>query len=173
MTITKLHMGFVATPYTKEARSAPVTYAKAEASRKRRRSFSKTMTADRVAKILEGKYGIVETFSTLYEPEIAKIIKDGFKEISANLIGKEKEITSSSVNIAMKPHTKEIELMFRNFLTREELNGMVDGVPTEAALQGHRSWRGKRTHGSPRQSFIRTGIYRASFRCWSDTKVGV
>jgi hypothetical protein len=61
--------------------------------------------------------------------------------------------------------------MFRQFLDREEMNGLVAGVPTKAALGGARHGRGKITRRGQRPSFIDTGIFRASFRCWAaDTK---
>jgi hypothetical protein len=163
----KLHMGFINTPYTKETMARPMTSAKAESKRKRRRGFSRTMTADKVGNILENKYNIVDTFSAVYEQEIAQVMKQGFAEVAADMLAKGKGYTRSNMKSLMKPYTDQVEAMFRGFLSREEMNGMVDGVPTKAALGGIR--RGRR-RVQMRPSFINTGIYRASFRCWADTK---
>jgi hypothetical protein len=166
-----LHMGFINTPYTAETISRPITSAKAESKRKRRRGFSKTMTAEDVAKILEGKYGIVETFQRIYEDDITRIIHEGFGEIVTNMISEGKASTTAKLKNLMKPNTNQIERMFRSFLDAEEMNGMAAGVPTQAAMRGVRHGRGSKTlRGQPRPSFIDTGIYRASFRCWTDTK---
>jgi hypothetical protein len=166
-----LHMGFINTPYIKETIARPMTSAKIESKRKRRRGFSKTMTAEKVANILEGKYGIVETFSAVYEEEISNIMTEGFAEIARNMLSSGRTSTTSSIKNLMKPSTNNIQSLFRSFLDQEEMNGMVEGVPTAAALGGKRSGRGSKTRkGIKRPSFINTGIYRASFRCWADNK---
>jgi hypothetical protein len=67
--------------------------------------------------------------------------------------------------------TQNIQNMFRQFLDREEMNGLVDGVPTKAALGGARHGRGEFTRRGQPPSFIDIGIYHASFRCWADTKL--
>jgi hypothetical protein len=165
-----LHMGFINTPYTKETIMRPATSAKAEEKRQRRRSFPKTMTAEDVANILEGKYGIVETFSAIHEDEISNIILEGFAEI-AERIFEDRGFTTATLRNLMKPNTKQVENMFRRFLDREEMNDMVPGVPTKAARKGIRHGRGRITKsGTQRPSFIDTGIYKASFRAWADIK---
>jgi hypothetical protein len=161
-----LHMGFVNTPYTSETIMRPATSAKAEAKRKRKRGFSKTMTAQKVANILEGKYNIVETFSEIHEEEIHNIMHDGFKEIAKNMIEKRGGSSNASLKNLMKPSTDHIQSMFRQFLDSEEMNGMVPGVPTGAALLGIRHGRGSKTKKGQRPSFVDTGIYKASFRAW-------
>jgi hypothetical protein len=164
-----IHMGFVNTPYTKESIARPATAAKQEAARQRKRSFSKTMTADKVSNILEGKYGIVETFAAIHEQEINALFHDRFHEVATKIIEEKGGQTSSSIKRLMNPATKEVERLFKSFLDNEEMNGMMSGIPTQAAMKGVRHGRGSKTRrGIQRPSFIDTGIYRASFRCWVD-----
>jgi hypothetical protein len=163
-----LHMGFINTPYTKETMTRPATSAKEEMKRQRRRSFSKTMTAEDVANILENRYNIVETFSAIYEEKINRILLEGFSEVASSAIKDRGGSTIAKLKNLMKPNTKRIENMFKEFLNNEEMNGMVEGVPTGAALEGKR--RGRKSRSGGRPSFVDTGIYRASFRCWADTK---
>jgi hypothetical protein len=161
----KLHMGFINTPYTQEAMQRPATSAKLEERRVRNRGFSRTMTAQKVASILEGKYGIVETFQKIYDEEINNIIHEGFKEIAEKTILERKGQTRTSLKNLMKPSTKQIEGMFKSFLRAEEMNGMAPGVPTKASF-GKQRKRGRSI--KPHSSFVRTGIYMSSFRAWID-----
>jgi hypothetical protein len=158
-----LHMGFINTPYTAEAMEAPVRASKLEEKRKRRRGFSRTMTADKLSKILERKYGIVETFSEVYEEEIHSLINNGFREIAERMIQNRGGETRAKIKNLMKPYTDQVQSMFKTFIDDEEMNGMVPGVPTDAS-KGKRRKRGISTRQRP--SFSRTGIYKASFRAW-------
>ena len=161
-----LHMGFINTPYTRETILRPITSARKESSRSRRRGFSRTMTAEMVANILEGKYGIVETFSTIHEDEIKNIMHEGFKEVAERVMAEREGHTTAKIKNLMKPSTKQVEELFKSFLDHEEMNGMAEGVPTRAAMRGIRHGRGRKTKRGARPSFIDTGIYRASFRAW-------
>jgi hypothetical protein len=164
-------MGFVNTPYTKETMARPAASAKSEEQRNRKRSFSRTMTAQKVAEILENKYDIVETFSAIYDEEISNIMKDGVSQVANNLLSGGKGTTTASMKNLMKPYTNEVQNLFRQFLDHEEMNGLIEGVPTAAAMGGKLRGRGKVSRGGKqRPSFVNTGIYRASFRAWADTK---
>jgi hypothetical protein len=155
-----LHMGFINTPYLQENLATPFRAAEKEEKRKRKRGFSRTMTAEKLSKILESKYGIVETFSGVYEEEIKSLMHEGFREVAENIISTRKAgETTVQMKKLMNPYTKQIESMFRTFIDNEEMNGMVPGVPTKVSIKG----RGRRRPGP---SFIRTGIYKASFRAW-------
>jgi hypothetical protein len=162
-----LHMGFVNTPYNAASKARPATAAKAEEKRARKRSFRTTMTAEKVSGILEGKYGIVETFQAIHEEEIHNLMMEGFADAATSFLAKNKPFTTASLKNLMKPNTQQIVKMFRQFLDMEEMNGVVPGVPTKIS-GGRKRKRGIST--PPRPSFERTGIYRASFRCWADTK---
>jgi hypothetical protein len=162
-----LKMGFINTPYTAESVARPVTAARAESRRPRRRSFSKTMTAEDVAAILEAKYQVVDEFTKLHAADIQLAILSQFEKVAGDYMAGARR--PSNMGNALKPATKEIEAMFKKFLDTEEMNGRVPGVPTKAALAGVRHGRGSKTmQGVSRPSFIDTGIYRASFRAWVD-----
>jgi hypothetical protein len=162
-----LKMGFINTPYTAESIARPATAARAESRRQRRRSFSKTITAEDVAAILEAKYQVLDEFTKLHVAEIQLAILSQFERVAGDVTSGARR--SSNLGNLLKPATKEIEAMFKKFLDTEEMNGRVPGVPTKAALTGVRHGRGSKTmQGTPRPSFIDTGIYRASFRAWVD-----
>lgn len=162
-----LKLGFVNTPYTAEAKMRPVTAARTEEKRGRKRSFSKTMTAEDVAKILETKYHIIDTFEEVYAARIQYAILSQFEKVAGDIVSGVRGYRGAPLESLLKPATKEVEKMFRQFLDNEEMNGRVPGVPTKAALAGVRTGRGSKTlRGVPRPSFIDTGIYKASFRAW-------
>ena len=164
----KLRMGFINTPYTTETIARPATSARIESRRSRRRSFSKTMTAESVAAILEEKYQIVETFSDIHREDIEKPVLDLFAQVAADIASGRRPYRSAPLSSLLRPATREIERSFQRFLMEEQMNGRVPGVPTQAALSGVRSGRGSKTKSGPRPSFIDTGIYRASFRVTAD-----
>jgi hypothetical protein len=147
-----LHMGFLNTPYTKQAIAAPMAAAKAHEA-KSRRHYSKTKTTQSVANILENKYGILEKFMELYEDDITDIIHEKLDSFIIQSLSEKRKVTSERMVQYMKPNTVRIEKMFRGFLDRDET-----GETVKAAM--------KRS----KPPFIRTGLYRASFRSWVDTK---
>jgi hypothetical protein len=162
-----LHFGFINTPYTRATIARPFTSAKLKERGKLKRGSSKAMTAVKVAGILEAKYNVVEMFNEIYEEEISNILHEGFKEVAERIITERGGQTRSSMKNLMKPATRQIENMFRQFLDHEEMNGMIEGVPTDAAKGGKLHGRGKVTRrGIQRASFVNTGIYKASFRAW-------
>jgi len=162
-----LHFGFINTPYTRETIARPFTSAKLKEKGKLKRGSSKNMTALKVADILEAKYNVVETFHAIHEEEIKNVMHEGFKEVAERMISERGGQTRASLKNLMKPATKQIENMFRQFLDHEEMNGMIEGVPTDAAKGGKLRGRGKITRrGIQRASFVNTGIYKASFRAW-------
>jgi hypothetical protein len=146
-------MGFVNTPYTNEAKQAPVRTSKYYERLKRKRGFSRTMTAEKVANILEGKYNIVETFNEVYEQDINDVLHEGFKEVAEHVITNRGGVTRAKMKNLMKPYTNQIQKMFKSFIDDEDMNGMIPITSKK---------RDKRT----KSLFIRTGIYKASFRAW-------
>jgi hypothetical protein len=164
MDAISLKLGFINTPYTAQSTARPMTAARAESRRPRRRSFSKTITAEDVAAILESKYKIIDNFTEMYAAQIQYTILSQFERVAGDVISGARR--SGNLGNMLKPATKQIEAMFRQFLDKEEMNGRAPGVPTIAALSGVRHGRGSKTKKGPRPSFIDTGIYRASFRAW-------
>jgi hypothetical protein len=164
MDAISLKLGFINTPYTTQSVARPMTAARAESRRPRRRSFSKTITAEDVAAILESKYKIIDTFTEMYAAQIQYTILSQFEKVAGDVLSGGRR--RGDLGSILKPATKQIEVMFRQFLDKEEMNGRAPGVPTKAALAGVRHGRGSKTRTGSRPSFIDTGIYRASFRAW-------
>jgi hypothetical protein len=162
-----IHMGFLNTPYTLKNMAAPIAAVKAHEAKTRRRSSGPTRTAEDVGAILEGKYGIVGTFMDVYGDEINDIVTETFENFVVDALTEVRKPTSARMVKFMAPKTKAIEKLFRGFLDQEEMNGMVPGVPTKIS-RGRKRKRGISTRARP--SFERSGIYRASFRCWADIK---
>jgi hypothetical protein len=147
-----IHMGFVNTPYTKAAMSAPMSTAKTH-EKKSRRHYSKTRTAENVANILEDKYGVLDIFMTMYGEEITGAINEKVQDFVVQSLSSKGKLSSDRMAQFVKPSTSQIEKMFRGFLDRNET-----GINTMASM----------LRGKP--SFINTGVYRASFRVWADIK---
>ena len=62
----------------------------------------------------------------------------------------------------------KIQAAFQKFLSEKEMDRLgYPGIPTKASLMGL-SHRFKGKHGSPRPSFIDTGLYETSFKAWVD-----
>jgi hypothetical protein len=156
-----LHMGFINTPYSKQAKIAPMAFAKAHEA-KRKRAVTGRLGAQQVAGILESKYNVVEIFNHVHDEDIKEILTEAFRDVTIKSFSEKKKFASERMVQFMKPKTEEIEKLFRQYLDREET-----GVDVAAATKGNRSGRKSKT---PRQPFIDTGVYRASFRCWADIK---
>lgn len=64
---------------------------------------------------------------------------------------------------ALASGNAEVEARFRRFLSDKEMDALgIPGVPTKASLQGV-SHRFKSKKGSPRPSFVDTGLLESSF----------
>ena len=161
-----IHMGFLNTPYTMQNMKAPVAAVKAHA-KKFHRGSTKYRTAEDVGDILEWGYGIIGTFIDIYDEEISDIVTEVFEDFVVEAVTHYRKPSSARMVKFMDPKTRNIEKMFRGFLDQEEMNGMVEGVPTKIS-HGKKRKRGRSTPARP--SFERSGIYRASFRCWADIK---
>lgn len=156
-----LHMGFLNTPYNAASRAAPMAFAKKH-EKQPRKHFTRTMTAEKVANILEGKYKVVQIFTQTHDEDIQEILTEAFKGAIKDTLSQRRKFVSDRMVQFMKPKTTEIEKLFRTFLDREET-----GISVEAAEKGNRTGRKSKT---PRPPFINTGLYRASFRCWADIR---
>lgn len=154
-----LHMGFLNTPYSDAAKSAPMSYAKMHENR-RRRHYSKTMTADKVASILEAKYQVVQDFTQVHENDIKDFLDGAIREVAIDCLKKRVKFRSEKIVELMRPRTSQVDKLFRSYLDNEET-----GTSVKAALQGKRTGRKSR---APRPPFVNTGLYRASFRSWVD-----
>ena len=163
--MVQLQFGFINTPYTAQTIMRPMTSAKEESARKRRRHFSKTKTAEVVAEVLEERYHIVDFFYSKYKADMALVLTSAFKDAIGKMVSGEWNPKKQDLTRFMQPGIKAVEKSFRKFLDNKEMDGMVSGVPTAASLAGVRSGRGSKTlQGQVRPSFVDTGIYKASFR---------
>jgi hypothetical protein len=156
--MTVLHLGVLDLPY-----------ADAQSFKEIRRKKPKQMprgpiTTGDVAEILEAKYGILQFFYARYGNEIRDEVLASFEKAIESV-----ELGAPVTLDAFGEAAAKIEDRFRNFLSNREMDGLVIGVPTEAAKLGH-SKRFKRSskRRPPRPSFIDTGLYEGSFRAWAD-----
>ncbi len=123
-------------------------------------------TTGDVAEILEAKYHVMQTFyDMLGEDVVAKALERSVANaVEAMMMGS----NSASINLTAEAEG-EIEAAFRLFLSQQEMDGIVGGVPTQAALNGV-SHRFKHPYAKrpARPSFIDTGQYQASMKAWMD-----
>lgn len=152
-------MGFLNTPYTAQAKAAPMAFAKMHEAR-RKRHYSRTMTADKVAGYLEHKYQITQDFTRVHEEDIKELLDGAIREVAIDALRKRIKFRSEKIVQLMKPRTVQVDKLFRSYLDNQE-----SGASVKAAVQGKRTGRKSRL---PRPPFVNTGIYRASFRSWVD-----
>jgi hypothetical protein len=125
---------------------------------------NKSGTADTVdvARILEAKYGLYTAFYTKHknqiQAELISSIEGTLENLYAGAPAPDDPFASAS---------KRIEALFRTFLATAEIEQMgIDGVPTQAALDGVTHRTKKKTYGERRPSFIDTGTMELAFRSW-------
>jgi hypothetical protein len=121
-------------------------------------------TTSDVARILEDEYHIMEVFvADVGQDAIAATLeKSAVEALEKIILGSPAPISLSNAGEA------EIETAFRQFLSQQEMDNVVGGVPTKAALAGvsHRRKRPNAKGNPERPSFIDTGLFSASFRAW-------
>ena len=142
--VLKLHLGVVDVPYEEGEKS----------------------TGD-VAEILEQEYHVMELFTEEVGSEaISNAFAQSAQRACEDLFS---GAPATSLNLTYEA-TEEIASAFRVFLDQRELDGVVPGVPTQAALKGvnHRLAHPYAKSNPERPSFIDTGSYGASFRAWTD-----
>lgn len=162
-----LHLGVLDIPYS----DAPSASPKASLAAAKRRSKipprtaapSSKSTGD-VADILESRYGIMEKFFELHTPIIADELAESARGALENLM------MGAPGTISLTAEAESaIEADFKRALSLREFDGVISGVPTQAALDGvsHRFASPRGSRGS-RPSFIDTGLYQMSFKTWVD-----
>jgi hypothetical protein len=129
---------------------------------KKMRKVEGSETTYEVAKRLEEKYKVMEHFFEDEEEFIAKSLTDSME--------KALEAILSGAPATFDPFGRAASLIqdrFKQYLFLKKLDFRVDGVPTQASLDGvnHRMAHpyAKR---DPRPSFIDTGNYETHFRVW-------
>lgn len=145
-----LHLGVLDEPYTQE----------------------NPETTGEVAQELEDRYGIMAFFVDDKMKAIVTNLEESFAESLESII-----LGAPDLDVFANGCQK-IEKDFRNFLDNKEMDGKVDGVPTQASIEGvsHRFKYKTRKRASKvavrnkpkRPSFIDTGLYQQSFKVWVD-----
>lgn len=159
----KLHVGFAAVPYT--GMKSPLRISRL--GRVRRSSqYGAGKTTLMVAKELEARYKIVETFMEIEGHRITELLEDAFHEDLDNIMTM-KRVTVRSKGLSTE-ETDKIEKMFRDNILRRRYDGIIPGVPTTASLRGvsHRLPHPYSRKNSTRPSFMDTGLYMRSFKAW-------
>ena len=152
-----LHLGVLEQPY----RAVPNKPRRGAGAR-----ISALTTGD-VAVFLEQKYGIMQRFIDAHERDIEAAIEKSIENSLESLLTGRVRIN------AYAGATQKIETLFRDFIATKEVEGLnIPGVPTAAAMRGvnHRLAHPFRKSNPRRPSFVDTGLYLASFRCWTEAK---
>jgi len=124
-----------------------------------------TTTGD-VAEYLENDYHVMRTFLELNEGFIAETL--------VNQVAGAIESIAQGNHISLldlKPAMGKVEERFRDFLDSGEMQRTLPTTqPIKAADAGvnHRKKHPYAAKNKPRQAFIDTGLYQASFRAWID-----
>jgi hypothetical protein len=132
------------------------------------------LTTGEVAKILEAKYGIMNAFYLRHKDDIHKALANSLRKHTSSILAG-KPLNSNPYERACR----DIDDMFKQFLTNSEIENMgIEGVPTQAALDGKSTrfqfgknkgkLRKKAKTGVRRPSFVDSGTYRASEKSWVD-----
>lgn len=147
-----IHLGVIELPY-----SHSIDLGKSKSSGK-----EITSSTGQVAEILESKYKVMQTFFKLHEEEIIHELEDALQGSFESLL-----MGAPPPSNPFAAGTEKVEELFQRFLSNKEMDGLADGVPTKASLDGisHRFKSGKGP--KPRPSFIDTGLYQSSFKCWA------
>jgi hypothetical protein len=122
-------------------------------------------TADKIARILEDEYGIVEHFRDFNQDLISELMHEA-------MMDHDEELMSTG-----RIELPAIEDLFKQFLNSNEMAKLgVGGVPVRASRRkvkvGEYRRRGRWVKGytrlgaTMRSSFVKTGTYRDSFRAW-------
>ncbi len=128
-------------------------------------------TTGDVATILEDKYGLMATFAEMHESEIVESLEVGIAGMLENIAAG----APAPPDLFLGSYGM-IEHEFHNYLDYEEMAGVINGVPTQAALDGKSSRFKKKknrivktggiVYGARRPSFIDTGLLRSTFKVW-------
>lgn len=168
--MTVLHLGVIDVPYSASSfeagtKNKPLGQARRGKANTPHNNSPGTQTTGEVAEILEERYHIMETF---FEDVGAELIGDALAQSVGNAI--ENLVMGAPSTVAPFAEAEsEIETAFKLFLSQQEMDNVVPGVPTQAAQEGvsHR-FRHPYAKRAPRPSFIDTGLYQANFKAWVD-----
>ena len=158
--MTTLHLGVIDQQYRT---SGPGYRGKTGRPGRRRKAHIASRTTFDVAKILEDKYHVMETFYEAHQSEVVEAIANAY----AGAVNTSWRTGRPPADLESTGVPK-LKKMFNDYLDMEEMAGLgVPGVPTQAAIDGlsHRFAHPYAKHPR-RPSFIDTGLYEASFVAW-------
>jgi hypothetical protein len=161
----KLVLGVVVLPYAHDTPTQKVSHAKPGKRNKphKAKSFGsdKQVTTGDVAEWLEDEYHIMDTF---VEQQMPVITMEFEKAISGAIVNL--SLGAPPTAFPLESAMENLQQEFRTFLDENEVEAAgVAGVPTKAAQRGV-NHRLKISRGSPRPSFIDTGLYQNSMKAW-------
>jgi len=142
-----IHLGVIDLPYSQ--------------ARQGGKASAGTETTGDVAEWLESKYNVMGVFVAEHGDDIAKAIEEAIDGAM------ETAIIRGLETVDFGGALDEVGTEFRRFISSGEIEGIVPGTPTQAAIDGRTS-RMKRRRGQRRVSFRDTGLYINSFVAWSD-----
>lgn len=163
-----LHLGVIDQAYA-DPPEPPRRQPKAHKGKQRPRKPAKTSnglkTTGEVAQSLEKRYDVMAGFMLLHGQDVADALGESVRDaLETVMMGG--PVSSDPLSQA----TEDIGELFREFIDREELAQLEEGIPTQAALRGvsHRFAR-PYAQGHPRRpSLVDTGLFRESFTSWVD-----
>jgi hypothetical protein len=166
-----LHLGVIEQPYadpSPEPKKAPKDSKRAsKRPRGKKVGGGGGQTTGDIAEILEKRYDVMGGFFELHGQEVADALADAMVgALEDVMVGAPVASTES----LLAPAMEEVGEKFREFIDKEELAYLEEGVPTAAALRGvsHR-FKQPYARGHPRRpSFVDTGMYRESFVAWME-----
>ena len=125
-------------------------------------SFGGKSTGD-VAEILEDKYGIFQHFWQAHGTAVMESIAEvQSAALEAMVASDDPAAAQEELRIGYLGVEQEVKVLFDKFITMKEMDGMAEGVPTQASLEGV-SHRFKNKKGAPgRASFYDTGLLLSS-----------
>ena len=119
--------------------------------------FESDMPLIDLAKILEHKYGLFTNFVEMHRDDIEQeLVKSLNSQITRIMAGRK-------VTDPFRAGLERIEDDFQEYLTNEELSGIVEGVPTAVSLANKSRIPGAKRRG---KSFVDTGTLRTNLRVW-------
>jgi hypothetical protein len=127
-------------------------------------AYGKGKTTGDVAQILEARYHIMKTFVDMNKDDIVRALEKSMVGSVINIVnGQPGPISPEAQALS------DIESKFKEALSMRAFDGLIKGVPTQAAERGV-SHRFKKPYArrAARPSFINTGLYQSSFTVWTE-----
>jgi hypothetical protein len=164
-----LHLGVVEQPYADPTPTPTKAPKNAKAASKKPRGTKKPqmLTTGDVAEILEARYSVMAGFMELHGDEVADAMAEAMKDALEDLMA---GAPMAALQDPLAPAMELVGEEFRDFIDKEELSQLEEGVPTEAALRGvsHRFKHPYSRMNPRRPSFVDTGMYRENFVAWTE-----